>query len=282
MSADVFAETLAELGRGDEIAVAERLKTAAIELASLLDGLPGDDRQLTDERVRELLDVTSDAGEAFLSVAFPVVEYGRAAAFEALPRALRHVTRVTAAARTDQTARRLAAVPAVGRLVWAVAAFALHCDRPGSLVALARARVAVPFSDDVAPVIALISLRYPNALGGNAGHSFHNHHDWLAGLALLERYPLLQAELDLTFLEGDLLLAMYAGRFHQPVHSIGRERDTVRRLVARVDDVAQREALEQLFPGADELEARLEQAYAATEGDRNRFETAPSRLFADE
>lgn len=281
MSADVLTETLTELGRADEIAVAERLKTAAVQLAALLADLPGDDGRLTEERVGELLAVTSASVEALLAVAFPVVEYAQAAALDALPRALRHVVGVTAAARTDQTARRIGAVPAVGRLVWALAAFALHCDRPDALIALARARIAVPFSDDVAPVIALTSLRYPDALGGNAGLAFRDYHDWLAALSLLERHPMFAAGLDAAFLEGDLLLAMQTGRFRNRVYSQGRTRDTVRRLVGRIDDAAQQQAFEQLFPGQGELETRLEQAYAATEGDRNRFESGPSRLFGD-
>jgi hypothetical protein len=283
MSADPLSEILAELGRGDEVAVAERLKTVAFELGALLDDLPDEDGQLTDERVSELLDATSAPGEAFLTVAVPVVEYGRAAALEALPRALRYVTRATAAARTDQNARRVAAVPAVGRLVWALAAFALHCDRPEALVALGRARVTVPFSDgDVAPVMALTALRYPDALGGNAGNSFRDYHDWLAARPLLQRYPLFAAELDAALLEADLVLGMYAGRLRSRVYSTGHDRDTARRFVARLEDAAQREALERLFPGEGSLEERLEHAYAATEGDRNRFERGPAQLFGDE
>jgi hypothetical protein len=283
VSADPFREILAELGRGDEVAVAERLKTVAAELAALLDDLPGDDGQLTTERVNEILDTTSGAGEAFLTVAFPVVEYGQGASLEALPRSLRRVACATAVARTDQTARRIAAVPALGRLVWALAAFALHCDRPQALVALARARVSVPFSDgDVQPVMALTALRYPDTLGGNAGNSFRNYQEWLSALALLEHYPLFRAEVEAAFLEGDLVLAMYSGRFRRGVYSTGHELGTVRRFAARVDDVAQRQALEQLFAGEGDLEARLEEAYTATEGDRHRFERGPTRLFGDE
>lgn len=282
MSAETLSEILAEFGRGDEVAVAERLKAAAAELASLLADVPGNDGQLTEELVGELLDATGALGESFLTVAFPVVEYAQTAALETLPRALRHVTRATAAARTEQTARLVAAVPAVGRLVWALAAFSLHCDRPQSLVALARARVNVPFSDDVLPVIALTSLRYPDALGGNAGHSFRDYHEWLSGLALLERYPLFTDELDAAFLEGDLVLAMYAGRFRRRIYSRGREREAVRRFVGRVDDAAQREAIAQLFTGEGNLEERLEAAYASTEGDRHRFERGPARLFGEE
>lgn len=87
MNPDRRAEILAELGRGDEVVVAERLKGEAVALAALLDNLPGDDRQLTRERVHELLAATSAAGESFLTVAFPVVEYAEGVALETLARA---------------------------------------------------------------------------------------------------------------------------------------------------------------------------------------------------
>lgn len=282
MSADRRREILEELGRGDEIAVAERLKAEAVALTAVLDDLPGDDRQLTAECVQELLAATSSAGESFLAVALPVVEYGEGVALETLPRALRQVTLTTAAARTDQTARRVAAVPAIGRLVWGLAAFALHCDRPAALVTLARARIRVPYYDDVEPVIGLTALRHPDALGQNAGTAFRDYHEWLSELYVLEQYPVFRAELEAALLEADLVLAMSASRFRERVYSGGRTQDTVRRLTARADDAAQRQAFEDLFPGDGTLEDRLEQAYAQIEGDRHRFERGPARLFGVE
>jgi len=296
MSAYVVANVLGELGRGDEVAVDERRErgrrrleplgdghlVAAAELATLVDELP-DESRLTDEGVARVLDATSDAAEALLAVAFPVLEYGRGAAVDALPRALRHVALATSAARAEQTAPRIAAVAVVGRLVWALAAFALHCDRPQALVAVARARVTVPFTDgDVTPVMALTPLRYPDALGRDAGNSFRDYHDWLRGLALLDRYPLFRDEFDVAFREGDLVIAMYAGRFRTRVYATGRERDAVRRFAARVDVAAQRQGVDALFYGDGELKARLEAAYAATEGGGNGFERGPDRLFGGE
>lgn len=281
MSADRREDILGELGRGDEIAVAERLKAEAVASATLLDDLPGDDAQLTSERVQELLAATSAAGESFLMVALPVIEYAEGAALETLPRALRQVTLATAAGRNDHTSRRVAAVPAIGRLVWTLAAFALHCDRPAALAALARARVRVPYDDDVQPVITLTALRYPNAFGQNAGIAYADCRDWLSQLDVLEQYPLFRAEVEDALLEADLVLAMCTSRFRDRIYSSGRTRDTVRRLTARVDDATQRQALEELFPGEGELQGRLEQAYAATEGDRDRFERGPAKLFGE-
>lgn len=282
MSADRLEDILGELGRGDEVAVAERLKAEAVGLATLLEDLPGEDGQLTPERVQELLAATNGAAESFLTVALPVVEYAEHAALETLPRALRQVTLATAAARNDHTARRVAAVPVIGRLVWTLTAFALQCDRPAALVALARARIRVPFDDEVQPVVALTALRYPDALRGNAGVAFADYRDWLSGLDMLESHPLFRAELEDALLEADLVLAMCTSRFRNRIYSHGRTRNTVRRLTARLDDAAQRQALEDLFPGEGELEVRLEQAYAATEGDRNRFERGPATLFGED
>lgn len=280
MSAAVLHEILSELGRGDEVAVAERLKASAGDLAALLSDLPGDDARLTDERVAELLDVTSDACESFLTIAFPTVEYAQAAALAQLPRVLRYVTYATAAARTDQRARLIAAVPAVGRVTWALAAFALHCDRPQTLVTLATARVDVPFSDETRPVIALTNLRYPEALDGNAGKAFRNYYEWLAGLGLLDHYALFRHDLDAAFLEADLVLAMYAGRFGDGVYARGHENATARRFVARVADEMQAEQLSQLFTGDGSLEERLERAYSAVRGDQRGFDSGPRQLFS--
>src|SRR5690348_15433261 len=196
MAADLKAAILTELGRGDEIAVAERMKAAAMALASRIDGL---DEAVPEagERLQQVLAATSDAGEAFLAITFPVLEYGRRASLEALAPTLRHVALATSAGRTDQAATRVAAAVTLGRLTWALAAFALSCDRPEALAAANRAQVLVPFSNgDVEPVISLRTLRYPDALGGNAGNSFADYHDWLAGLPLLGDYPLFAAEFD--------------------------------------------------------------------------------------
>jgi hypothetical protein len=99
---------------------------------------------------------------------------------------------------------------------------------------------------------------------------------------VLVQYPLFQAELEAALLEGDLVLALCTSRFRDRNYSSGRTRDTVRRFTARADDAAQRRALEELFPGDGALEERQERAYAATEGDRNRFERGPTALFGEE
>jgi hypothetical protein len=279
MAADLKAEILAELGRGDEVAVAERLKAAAVALASGIDGL---DEAVPEagERLPQVLAATSDAAEAFLAVAFPVLEYGHEASLKALAPALRHVALATSAARTDQAATRVAATVALGRLAWALAAFALDCDRPEALAAANRAQVIVPFANgDVESVISLQTLRYPDALGGNAGNSFADYHEWLSRLPLLGEYPLFTAEFEVAFAEGDLVLAMLLGRLRGGVCARGRSRESAQRLAARVDDRAQRHGFEALFPGDGALEERLDAAYRATESDYRGFDRGPAALF---
>jgi hypothetical protein len=255
---DQRAAILVELGRADEVAVAERLKTAVNAMADRLFDLPGDDGPLTPERVQELLQATDPVVENVLTVAFPIAEFGRAASIEVLPRALRECVAASAAARQDQTSRPIAAVPAVGRLVWALAAFALHCDRPEVVVEMARARIKLPFSNEVQPVIALTDLRYPSALGGAADQAYRDYQSWLQSRPIVSGYRWFQRDFDSAFAEADLLLAMYSGHLGQGVHSLGRGRDSVRRLRARLGDDAQRDALERLFIGDESLEGRLE------------------------
>ena len=143
-----------------------------------------------------------------------------------------------------------------------------------------RARVVVPFSNgDVEPVISLRALRYPDALGGDAGNSFANYHDWLSGLPLLAEYPLFAGEFDVAFDEGDLVLAMLLGQLRGRVYARGRSRESAQRLAARVADQAQRPGLEALFPGDGALEQRLDAAYGAIESDSRGFDRGPAALF---
>ena len=272
-------EILAELGRGDEVAVAERLKAAAVAVVAVIDGLD-EAVPAAGGRLPQVLAATSDAGEAFLAVAFPVLEYGRDRSLEALSPALRHIALATSAGRADQAPTRVAATIALGRLASALAAFTLHADRPNALAAANRAQVVVPFGNgEVEPVISLRSLRFPDALGQDAGNSFADYHDWLQGLALLDDYPLFAAEFEVAFDEGDLVLAMLLARIRARVYARGRSRESVQRLAARSRDQAQRPGLEALFPGEGSLEERLDAAYRATESDQRGFDRGPAGLF---
>jgi hypothetical protein len=136
----------------------------------------------------------------------------------------------------------------------------------------------VPYDEKVEAVI-IDALRHPDAFSQDAGVAFQDYTDWLSRLDLLDDYPQLRSDLDAAMPEADLVLAMCAARSRTRVFSNGRSRGAVRRLTARLDDVVQRQAFEDLFPGDDSLEGRLERAYAVTVGDRNRFERGPETLF---
>jgi hypothetical protein len=140
----------------------------------------------------------------------------------------------------------------------------------------------VPFYDDVEPVLSLTALRHPDALERNAGAAFRDYSEWLSQLDLLDQYPVFRDELEMALLEADLVLAMYASHSRDRIYSTGRTADVARRFAARASDMRQRPAFEELFPGDGTLEERLERAYTATEGDRNRFDRGPGRLFGGE
>jgi len=112
VAADLKAEILGELGRGDEVAVAERLKSAAVTFAARIDSLE-DAVPDAGDFLAWVLSETSDDAEAFLAVAFPILEYGRRACLDALSPTLRHVALATSAGRTDQAATRVTATCAL-------------------------------------------------------------------------------------------------------------------------------------------------------------------------
>jgi hypothetical protein len=157
-------------------------------------------------------------------------------------------------------------VPALGRLVWALAAFALHCDRPAALVSLSRAAMRVPYDDDITPVMTLIALRHPTHSGKTLAWRSRTTTTGLRPSTCFSVYPVLRGELDAAMLEADLVLAMCTARFRSHVFSRGHVREAVQRLTARVGDATQRRGLQELFPGEIDLEARLERAYALTGG----------------
>jgi hypothetical protein len=280
VSADTRSEILAELGRGDEVAVAERVKSAAHELAQLLDELPGNDNALTADRVDELQAQASPAAEAFLGVSFPVVEYGRGFAVDALPRALQEIASATAAAPPENARNRYALIPTVGRIVWSLTAYALHCDRPKIIVALARGRIEVPSSDgQVMPAIALQSLRHPDVLAQDANVAFQNYCEWLAGLELLQAYPTFAVGRDACVCEADLVLAMLSAHYRGDTYSQGWTRFVVRRFSERLNDLQQRAAFDELFAGERDFEERIDSAYQQVRGDTHRVDRPPARLF---
>lgn len=274
------AEALTSLGAGDVVSVIEDVKRTAHALAEEIDRESGG---TPEERINELLERTCKPSEELLALVYPTIEYGDAQAIETIPRALLHVAGRTAAVVRETGPNRIGGVVVVGRLVWAIVAYAVHCGRFEVIADASRASVIVPFSNnEAAPLIGVGVLRYPDALGGNAGRSFEAYREWLQTLQLItERYPLLVAEFDHVFGEADVLLAMVMARQRDRVYSLGLDTASAGRLARRLRDPKHRAALRVVFDSSkDELDDALERAYARLETDQHRWDRPPTKLFA--
>jgi hypothetical protein len=275
-ASDKNAEILGSLGRGDAVAAVEAAKDAAYALAQAIEA------QADEQSPEQVFNRADEPAEELLAVLFPLIEHGSERATEVLPRALVHVAHRTSAALQETTAHRVGGTVVLGRLVWATVSYAIHCGRLDAIAEASRATVRVPFTDGaVAAVIALQTLRYPDALGGNAGNSYDNYRDWLLARPLInDRYLLFAGEAEEAIAEADLLLALLLAQQRGRVYSRGHDRHTVPRLARRLRDKKHRQALAALFDTIDaDLETTLENAYSRLETDHRRWESPPASLF---
>ena len=198
-ASDKNAEILGSLGRGDAVAAVEAAKDAAYALAQAIEA------QADEQSPEQVFNRADEPAEELLAVLYPLIEHGSERATEVLPRALVHVAHHTSAALPETTAHRVGGTVVLGRLVWATVAYAIHCGRFDAVAEASRATVPVPFTDGaVAAVIALQTLRYPDALGGNAGNSYNNYRDSLLARPLINnRYPLFAGEAEEAIAEAD-------------------------------------------------------------------------------
>jgi len=274
------ASALESLGRGDWVAVVEAAKTASLAISAEIDV---DDTEGTpEERIARLFDRTREPSEELLALLYPLIEYGDTRSIEVIPRVLLHIAERTSAARQELEPNRIGGTVVLARLIWALVAYAIHCDRFDAVAEASRATIRVPFgSGEIEPLIGLQSLRYPDALAGNAGRSFEDYRTWLQELPLVaERYPLLASEIDEVFREADVVLAMLLGQRGGRIYSMGLDTATVRRLARRLKDRKHRPDLAVIVGASeDELDETLERAYAALETDQNRWERPPPKLF---
>jgi hypothetical protein len=275
-ASDTNAEILGSLGRGDAVAAVEAAKDAAYALAQAIEA------QADEQSAEQVFNRADEPAEELLAVLYPLIEHGSERATEALPRVLLHVAQRTSAALQETSAHRVGGTIVLGRLVWATVAYAIHCGRFDAIAEASRATVRVPFTDDVVtPVIALQTLRYPDALGGNAGNSYENYRDWLHARPLItSRYPLFAGEAEEAIAEADLLLALLLAQQRGRVYSRGHDRNTVPRLARRLRDGKHQQALAALFHTTEaHLETTLESAYSRLETDQRRWENPPASLF---
>ncbi len=276
----LYDEALDRLGRGDEVGVAEALKTEAAHNTELLEqqltAEPESDAGTAEEQVQAFLTAHDEANERLLAAAFPAIEYGSERLLSAVGRAAAHFVRPSAQMRGGSMPRPGAATVVAGRVLWAMATYALFCDRTEAVAALDSITVRPPDEDqDGVPAFGRTEFRYPHALSGNAGNSYEHYRSWLTERALVaERLPLLATGLNDFFAEADLLLALrMISVVHRRTYSGGAEAPTIRRLADRFRDPRQRPGLTALFRVGDAaLDELVELGYRQNlEYDRNRF-----------
>lgn len=273
---DTYDEVLEQLGRGDPIAAREQLKEKAVRFAQALEDqiLVEPERGTTDVEQRDaFLAAVTQSAEELLAAALPLVEYGDSNDHAAIAQALQHVVDRGLSEERGGRIARASAVVAVARVVWALATYALTTRRIDALVALASVGTLRRYEGQpMLPIVDDRSYRYPDALGGNAGESYRDYHDWLGASELVgERLSYLAATLDGTFGETDLLLALRMQVGHPGrTYSDGMRNGVVRRLALRFRDARQRAHLIHFF-GVDDgqLDEHVDAAYVQLEYDRN-------------
>jgi hypothetical protein len=282
---EIRAELLDRLGKGDDVFAAETLKERAAALAEALAGVEESAEGTLEERARILLEQVDQQGFEFLAVLLPLVEYGRSQALDVLPRALRHVARRTSLSEVQSSLPLIAATLVIGRLVWAMTAYSLHCGRLDALTSAWRATVSSRYEDRLpAPLLADTGLRHPDVFGQDADKGYQDYREWLRTSDLIGCYPLFAAELDEIFAEADFLIALRtacASRWN--VYSHGFSGATVIRLRGRLADGREREQLARFFSVGDgELDEMLAEGYSRLKVDPRGWERPPAQLFTEE
>jgi hypothetical protein len=282
-AADVNADVLEHLRRGDEVFVAEKLKECSETLATTLDKMRGLGFGSNPAYgMDEILEPADDQAEEFLAIVFPALEYGSSYVIDLLPRALVHIARPTPLA--DRPKGSAFATLAVGRLAWAIAAFCVHTRRFDGLAALWSATRPPREGDFEAPsLLADPLLRVSDVFGTQGGPAFEDYRRWLEERPLIERYPLFAAELDDVFAEADFLLALrVAAARPKNVSSVGFTAKSVASFRGRLADPKQAAGVAQLFAATQgALKETLEAAYARLLSDPDAIEQPPEQLFPE-
>lgn len=273
---------LDRLGAGDDVFAAEALKHAAEDLATVLATLDSPSRLPAEEEdVGRLTAPAQEPAERILAVLLPVIEYGGPASQAAIPRALRHLARKTGLM-ANSPRSGVTGTLVLGRLVWAVTAYALSCERLDGLAAAWRATTDPRHEEDVpAPLLADSSLRHADMYGRSADKAYEDYLAWLSEQEIVaQRYPLLLAELDLVFPEADVLLALLTATTRGRVYAHGLTAQTVMRFRGRAAQAHQRAQLAALFGVPDaNLEVVLTSAYQSLETEPRHWEQPPEQLF---
>lgn len=282
-ASELNEEVLGQLAAGNVVGPQESAKKRVATLVALIDE-PYDGGRTQDDLREEMLERWDVLCVELLAVLFPVVEYGDDRALSVLSRCMRRIADATTVASEERGWNRQCGVVALGRLIWATTAYSLHCRRLQALAELARVSVHAPFGDHrVEPLIALRELRYPVALGQNAGNSYANYREWLLTLGFVtERYELFARELAENFDEADLALAMRAALEGRRTYCACLDTKTARRFADHAQDPQCRPGLAATFRTSEEdLNETLEGAFARVETDQYRWDR-PRTLFGND
>lgn len=286
---EIYDEAVAFLGSRNDVAVAEMLKREAHRNASVLQQqieAPEGKAAPIDDQVGTFLAAHDDSNDRLLALSFAAIEYGSDGLLGMLKRAVGSIVALTTDMRAASALRPLASVVVSGRLLWAMATYALFVERIDAIARL-DSIIIRPLDEDKkgVPVFGRRELRYPRALHGDAGNSYEYYSTWLQGRTWInDRLPAFGESLPATFPEADLLLALrMISIVDRATYSRGAEPPRVRRLADRFRDPAQRPALAVMFAVQEsELDRAVEAAYEQIEYDRDAdWDGIPPKFFAD-
>ncbi len=276
-------EVLGQLAARNVVGPQESAKRRVATLVALIDE-PYDGGRTQDDLREEMLGRWDVPCIELLAILFPVVEYGDERALSVLSRCMLPVAHATPVASEERGWNRQCGVIALGRLIWAVTAYSLHCRRLDALAELSRVSIRAPFGDHrVEPLIALRELHYPMALGQNAGNSYADYRDWLLALGFVpERYELFARELAESFDEADLALAMRGALEGGRIYCACLDIKTARRFADHALDPQCRPGLATTFRTTEaDLNETLEGAFTRVETDQYRWDR-PRSLFGND
>lgn len=276
-------EVLGQLAAANVVGPQETAKKRVATLVALIEE-PYDGSRTTNDLREEMLERWNKPCVELLAVFFPVVEYGDKRALNVLSRCMLRIAAATSLSSEERGWNRQCGVIALGRVIWAVTAYSLHCRRLEALAELSRVSVRSPRgARHVEPLIGLQGLRYPEALDGNAGTSYANYRDWLLGLDFVtERYELFASEREERFDEADLVLAMRAALEGGRAYCAARDTKTARGLADHALDPLCRPGLAITFRTSEaDLNETLETAFARVETDQHRWDR-PQSLFGND
>ena len=285
---EVHSDALEFLAAGRSLRVVESAKTEAVSLAGFLER--AEETPVTSARYRERLDAllteAEDRSTRLLAVAFALVEHAPTPSLQVLPRVFEHLARVSSLVQLNAGFYEHGADVVIGRLVWPLTAFALHCRRLEAIVAMHRATVDSPYSDMPMTLITHPNLRHSTLLERSGGQTYRYYEDWMAQGALIERaHPLFAPVSRRLLAEADVLLALLTVRdLERKTYSHALDRGPAVSLARRFADPAQRRALCRLFRADDDaIKNAAEQAYARLTHDNDlyRHVAPPPSLFSE-